>query len=610
MLTELLAQRPDFAPGRWTPCPPVSDRDAWDNLPGFDRLLAAGNEAARAHRTPPALPLSLWLQFTEKGNRTRYEAAYFARRRTLAALVLAEALSDAGQFLPQIADFLWAICEESAWQLPAHNAYIRDTPPLPLPDPARPIVDLFAAETGALLAMTHDLLGEALDTYAPGLDGRLVREVEARVLTPWRKAHFWWMGNGDEPMCNWTPWCTQNCLIATALLHPRSETRTRAAVQQAARSLDCFLKDYGEDGGCSEGAQYYSHAALCLYNALEILCALAPGVFEAAWAEPKIKNMAEYIAQMHVAGPYYLNFADCSPLAGARGAREYLFGKRVGSEPLMALAAADVWRLPGGEETSDTTEGINLFYAVQAAFAEDEIRAYHRSRQIAGTPAPAPADAWYPSIGLRVCRRGAYVAGLKAGNNADSHNHNDVGSVTLYKDGQPLLIDIGVESYTKKTFSPRRYEIWTMQSNWHNLPTFDPDGKAWQQHDGAEFAARDTELCDGGLAADLAPAYGEVPGLGYYRRQAALTAEGLSIADETDYPGAVALNLLSVEKPALTADGRIQFGALGEARIATPVEKVLIESVPVRDARLRQTWPDTIYRTRVYFTGKVKVTVG
>ena len=35
----------------------------------------------------------------------------------------------------------------------AHNSYIRDTPQLPLPDTTRPIVDLFAAETGALLAL-------------------------------------------------------------------------------------------------------------------------------------------------------------------------------------------------------------------------------------------------------------------------------------------------------------------------------------------------------------------------------------------------------------------------------------------------------------------------
>ena len=82
---------------------------------------------------------------------------------------MAEAVTNRGTYLPALADLAWRICEESAWQLPAHNSYIRDTPQLPLPDVTRPIVDLFAAETGALLIATVcGLLGEALDAYAPG----------------------------------------------------------------------------------------------------------------------------------------------------------------------------------------------------------------------------------------------------------------------------------------------------------------------------------------------------------------------------------------------------------------------------------------------------------
>ena len=83
MLTERIAACPDFAPGRWIPCPPVRDRAAWDTLPGFDRWLYGGGEAARAARQIPPLPLHLWLDFTQTGNRARYEHAYFTRRRLL-----------------------------------------------------------------------------------------------------------------------------------------------------------------------------------------------------------------------------------------------------------------------------------------------------------------------------------------------------------------------------------------------------------------------------------------------------------------------------------------------------------------------------------------------
>ena len=587
--------------------PPYADRAAWAALPGAARWKAAGDAALQDADTLPRLPLSLWLRFTQNGDRTVWEHAYFARRRTLCALVMAEAVTGAGSYLPAIADLAWAICEESAWQLPAHNSYIRDTPQLPLPDVTRPIVDLFAAETGALIATVYGLLGAALDGYAPGFSVRLKGEVERRVLAPYRTAHFWWMGNGEEPMCNWTPWCTQNVLLAAAQCAP-AETLP-VYVKQAAYSIDCFLKDYGEDGCCSEGAQYYRHAALTMFNALDLLCRIAPGVFDDVWAEPKIRNMAEYIVNMHIAGPYYLNFADCSPLAGARGVREFLFGQRVASAPLMTLAArdwADALQQPDPDRLHhpDDSEGINLYYHIQTALAEQKVLAFAQSA------APAlPRDMWYHSVGILVCRRGAYALGAKAGNNADSHNHNDVGSVTLYKNGAPLLIDVGVETYSKKTFSPQRYEIWTMQSSWHNLPEFEPESAQYQQQPGLEFAARDVAVNDAldAITMDIAPAYGAVPGLGFYRRRVQLSANGLTLQEETDFSRTVALTLMSVEKPAVEG-GTVQFGTLAAAHIKG-FARIATEAVPITDPRLRQAWPDTLYRTRICFTGALTVEV-
>lgn len=322
MLTELL-NRP-YAPQCPNLFPDESERQVWGTLSCSERWLRAGSEVLHNRNALPELPLSLWLDFTKTGNRNRYEAPYFVRRRTLCALTMAELISGTGSFLPAVADACWTICEESAWQVPAHNLYVRDTPPLSLPDQKRPIVDLFGAETGALIATVYGLLGKKLDAYAPGLRTRLKREVEQRILQPYCTEHFWWMGGKGEQCNNWTPWCTQNVLIAAAQLVPAADLPTY--IEKAAASLDCFLDEYGEDGCCSEGAQYYRHAALTMYGALELLCAMAPGVFDAVWKEPKIRAMAEYIVKMHVDGKYYLNFSDCSPLAGERGVREYWFG--------------------------------------------------------------------------------------------------------------------------------------------------------------------------------------------------------------------------------------------------------------------------------------------
>ncbi|HTX26243.1 MAG TPA: heparinase II/III family protein [Streptosporangiaceae bacterium] len=82
-------------------------------------------------------------------------------------------------------------------------------------------------------------------------------------------------------------------------------------------------------------------------------------------------------------------------------------------------------------------------------------------------------------------RDGLFLA-AKAAHNGEGHNHNDVGPFIVALDGRPVLIDVGVGLYTRQTFGPDRYEIWTMQSSWHDVP--EVDGAA--QESGREHAAR------------------------------------------------------------------------------------------------------------------------
>ena len=380
------------------------------------------------------------------------------------------------------------------------------------------------------------------------------------------------------------------CCSRSFCCPPRSSSGRLPSNRQRT-SLDCFLKDYGADGCCNEGAQYYRHAGLTLWGCLEILSSIVPEAFSPLFHEPKIKNIAEYICNVHVEGPYYLNFGDCSPLAGRCGAREYRFGQAVGSDALQALAAAD-FRAdadPDHLQNPDGSTHINLWYRLTTAFAEEEMMAYSAAPRHHLT-------VWYPSVGVYAARQGSWVLGAKFGSNGDSHNHNDTGSITVYKDGRPFLIDIGVESYTQKTFSPQRYEIWTMQSAWHNLPTFD----GVQQLPGAEYAAREVCTDKNSITGELAGAYPPIPGLTTYRRSVSVSEQGITLRDETDYPGTVELTLLTEQKPAPTADG-FAVGTLGGIRFDPAAVTAAVTAVPITDPRLRTAWPETIYKITLHF---------
>ncbi len=600
---------------RYDPFPGIEDRAFWGSLdPAAAASLVAAGESRLGYGYP-ALPPSLYLDFTRTGNRSRFEERYFARRRTLNDFALAECVAADGRFLDGAIDGIDAICSEWGWQLPAHNSYIRDTPQLPLPDHGRPVLDLFACETGAQLAVTVGLLGSRLDAVSPAIGERARALVRERIIGPYLGEHFWWMGKGDEPMNNWTPWCTQNVLVAAGLLGLPPDAMG-SIVGKAAASLDFFLKDYGDDGCCSEGAQYYRHAGLCLFGATEILEALAPGVFAPVYRETKIRNIALYVRNVYAGNGYYVNFADCSPVAGPAGAREYLFGKRVASAELMDFAASDFltkvdYALP---------DEINPLYRVQSVAAIPEIRAYAGERGASvrnpfASPRELPSeppipDVWYPSVGLLIARSRSLCLAVKAGCNGDSHNHNDTGSFTLYKNGRPCFIDIGVETYTAKTFSPGRYEIWTMRSDWHNLPTLN----GYMQEAGPEFAARDVEPRMGedetSISMELVGAWGKASGALSYRRNVTLDkkSERMTVDDRYDGEGPAVLNLITELRPEPFAGG-IRIGDLAFAAIGGETGDIGIDEVRIEDPRLALAWKDRVYRVRLPFADAITLTI-
>lgn len=626
MFTELADKLRSPVQG-FIPAASIEDRSAWEALdPCLAQKLVKEGERFLGYDCPP-LRATDFMEFSRTGNRVNYETKLFARRTALNTLVLAECAENQGRFLDGIVNLLFAICEESAWQLPAHNAYERDVPQFLLPDVTRPVIDLFAAETGAVLAMAEYLLKKPLADISPAIGAMISDNLDRRIFTPYLNEHFWWMGDGKSAMNNWTIWCTQNILIAAFAHNPGSasgsgsnsdsndrldESRRNAIFHKACQSIDYFLTEYGTDGCCDEGAQYYRHAGLCLFGCMEILNAITDGGFSRLYQNEKIKNIALYILNVHVDGIYYVNFSDCSPVAGRCNAREFLFGKRIGSAGLMCHAAADY------KQSDDPLilREQNLYYRLLTVFTHEEMMAYDTS-----LPVFHP-DLYYDSVGLFLARDEHLCLAVKAGDNDDSHNHNDTGSFTIYKDGKPLFIDVGVESYTKKTFSPERYSIWTMQSQYHNLPSFGGCGQhdltAHNNHEdlplmqmnGPQYKAKDVtysltpDCCQ--ISMDIADAYPDT-GIRSYRRTAVLE-KGKQIVIHDVYEGSrmpVILSLMTYEKPRWDASSSTLWigEEFGSCKIKGAKE-VHTESIPVTDPRLQGAWTHEIYRTLVTFEGE------
>ena len=591
-----LNDKHNFSP--FAPYPKACVREAWNELDSetSNELIKRG-EAFLGFEYP-YLKATDFIEFSRTGNRVHYEDKLFIKRKALDALVLAECVEHSGRFMDDIINGIFAICDETAWQLPAHNSYIRNSPQLILPDVTNPVIELFSCEAASVLATAYYLLKDELDSISPFICSRIFYEVKRRVITPYLTKHFWWMGKGKEEMCNWTIWCTQNVLLSAFFL-PFSENTRQKVFKKACASTDFFLKDYDDDGCCDEGAQYYRHAGLCLFQTLDILCRITDDYFASLWDNEKIKNIALYILNVHVDDKYYINFADCSPIAGRAGVREYLFGKACGLSNLAEFAALDYKRNPDKFQPDEN----NLYYRLQEIFTRRAILSEDTGAPIFHPPV------FYSSVGLWIARNDSYTAAAKCGDNNDSHNHNDTGSVTLYKNGQPLLVDIGVESYTKKTFSAQRYEIWTMQSDYHNLPTINGS----MQMNGAEYHATEVSHSfteDGGkISMDIAGAYPAKAHLREYTRCVTLDASGLTLDDswsfDDDCEHPVILNFITYEKPVLSNESPdvLLIGGLGTLKTGNSPSHIDIEELPMTDPRLMQCWKHSLYRIRIAVSG-------
>ncbi|MBT6145620.1 MAG: hypothetical protein HOH74_09335, partial [Gemmatimonadetes bacterium] len=154
-----------IARDRWHPFPTTTERDAWEELASDVRRSRIARGEDDLAEDWEVLPAALFLEYARSGNRSNYEKAHFRRRGRLTNLVVAECMEGKGRFMDAIVDGVWLTCEETYWGIPAHVGVQQAGKGLP--DAVEPTVDLFAAETVALLAWTLYLLEPALNQVSP-----------------------------------------------------------------------------------------------------------------------------------------------------------------------------------------------------------------------------------------------------------------------------------------------------------------------------------------------------------------------------------------------------------------------------------------------------------
>ena len=562
---------------KWVQYPSYKDREGWSRFLGEYKDEIIKNGESLLGYTWKVVKATDYLEFERSGNREIMERPFDDNNQAIVRLMLAELAEGRGRFIDQLINGVFHTCEMTSWALSAH--LVTQPTHRALPTPIYPLIDLTAGDLGSLLSWVYYFMHEEFDKIDPEISRRLYRELDERIMKPYlNNDSFWWLAANykGQMVNNWNPWCNSNCLMTFMLLE-NDVDRLSKAVSRSMQSVDKFLNYVHSDGACEEGPSYWGHASGKCLDYLVLLNRITGGKIS-IFDNPQIKAMGEYIARSYVGNGWVVNFADASAKGGGDPYLIYRYGKAVKSDILKQFASMQ------NKGSKISFRGRDLFRILEAFLVEDELCAYQEAYT-------GVSYTWYPETEFCYVRNKKAFFAAKGGYNDESHNHNDAGSFSLWVNNMPVIIDAGVGTYTRQTFSSERYTIWTMQSNYHNLPMIN----GVPQKYGRQYKATEVKATKNSFSANIATAYPDEAGVKKWIRSYTMKSDALMISDRFELNEIKKENVINFLSwgDIIIKDGVIEIsvnGVKGTLKYDTKMFKVKKECVKLTDKKLSSVW--------------------
>ena len=483
------------------------DKAFWQNVRelacyGFFRkcVIDCWNEYCE-DKEIPALKYSDFKMFFTCGDRATYEKGFFARRNALNAAAFMSLLYPGDEkYLNYLMDIIYIICDEYTWCLPAHQLQIEHN------DNSH--IDLFSSETAFALAEIYTMLNDRLD---PLIKSRIEYEIDRRIFTSYE---------AEDPYEHWEKWtnnwvavCTGSIACSYMLMRP---DKVSYLLPRFERAMERFLTGYNDDGICAEGCAYwdYGFGFYVIYS--EMVKTFTEGEIN-HFEESKVKNIATFIQKVFLSGKSSISFSDSELKAYYPiGIQHYLKTQYPEDVKVYDIAYGNIHIAARSISFSlRTVTWFNPNFYLNPDIVEDEMEFL------------AEATQWF------VKKNQIYGFAAKGGNNAEPHNHNDVGTFIFAKGGRQIIADIGSAAYTRDYFIPeKRYNYFETQSLSHNLPIIN----GCQQKNGKSYKAGSIKLENGELQIEFADAYG-IAHLASVCRKFTFEDDSVTLTDSFDYSG-------------------------------------------------------------------------
>lgn len=310
--------------------------------------------------------------------------------------------------------------------------------------------------------LVDKILSQAPDAYA--VDGK------GRKPAGWHAFNY----ESDLAFNNHNQVCNAGYLYAAVALWDEEPELAQLVIDGARKSLPLALRDYGPDGGWSEGPVYWAYGLV--YGILDI--ALLEDVFGTSFGLAEIEGIGrtpEYAMQIFGPSGICFNYADCGRASDYQIGSGWHFtwlGRRFDQPALLDLNRRRTKEfLQNIKPPTGTLGKENRMLPLSVVWfptAEE------------GAASVPPLDSRFRGDGDIAMFRSkagdtnALWIGVKAGLNGVPHGNLDLGSFVLEADGVRWAVELGSDNYSlpgywKDGNGEPRWNYYRLNSYSHNI---------------------------------------------------------------------------------------------------------------------------------------------
>ena len=476
---------------------PIEDRDFWSQLSKSEQ---AGRVIIKAEKLLLLDPLPVnkeqWMAYIEgKTERQNYETPFWEQQKRFCTLVLAEALENKGRFIQPIESLLQDMLSLGTWKKPQTEDGDAD-----YWYGKKHFVDLAVAQRSFTVATADYWLQEKLN---PQLRKRLREFIRKDTFDPYLnmlntpgKEWFWMKGLG-----NWNAVCHAG-VVGAALSIIDDPLERAAFIAGAELGKDYYLKGFGPEGYCNEGVSYWRYGFGHFMALSEIIRINTKNSIN--WLnDPRAILVALYPSRVEILNGLYPTFSDVHGVDAKPHAWMVDYAEeRTG---FVKDNGITFWKIAMLDEINDLYHygllqhqdfpgnivDLNLFNSEN----HTEIRDFHQDGGLLITRS------------FKKDPQGMAVS-IKGGNNAEDHNHNDLGSFEVVLGSEKLIIDPGAQLYGRQSGNNAgRYESDMMNSFGHAVPVVADQLQATGKTAKAVIVEKDFGLLKDYVKFDLTSAY-------------------------------------------------------------------------------------------------------